>query len=123
MVIDDNGKGLSTTGLGHGDAQHCADLDPYRKYEEQFACNESSPAMNYRNAVTSQMYYRHKASGDDGRALCANFTNTYPGSVGRSVSTGWISTVADKVVTELGGDNFIGWGDLNQRIYWTLELQ
>ena len=122
MIIDDNGKGLSTTGLGHGDAQHCADLDPYRKYEEQFACNESQPAMNYRNAVTSQMYYRHKAGGDDGRALCANFTNTYPGSVGRSVSTGWISTVADKVVTELGGDNFIGWGDLNQRIYWDGDL-
>ena len=122
MIIDDNGKGLSTTGLGHGDAQHCADLDPYRRYEEQFACNESSPAMNYRNAVTSQMYYRHKASGDDGRALCANFTNTYPGSVGRSVSTGWISTVADKEVTELAGDNFINWADLNQRIYWDGDL-
>ena len=25
MMIDDNGKGLCTTGLGHGDAQHCAD--------------------------------------------------------------------------------------------------
>ena len=122
MVIDDNGKGLSTTGLGHGDAQHCADLDPFRKYEEQFACNESSPAMNYRNAVTSQFYYRHKTSGDDGRALCANFTNTYPGSVGRSVSTGWISSVADKEITELGGDSFISWGDLNQRIYWDGDL-
>ncbi|MBO4564184.1 MAG: autotransporter-associated beta strand repeat-containing protein [Bacteroidaceae bacterium] len=122
MVIDDNGKGLSTTGLGHGDAQHCADLDPFRKYEEQFACNESSPAMNYRNAVTSQFYYRHKASGDDGRALCANFTNTYPGSVGRSVSTGWISSVADKEITELSGDAFISWGDLNQRIYWDGDL-
>jgi autotransporter-associated beta strand protein len=122
MIIDDNGKGLSTTGLGHGDAQHCADLDPFRKYEEQFACNESSPAMNYRNAVTSQFYYRHKADGDDGRALCANFTNTYPGSVGRSVSTGWISTVADKEVSELGGDAFISWADLNQRIYWDGDL-
>ena len=122
MVIDDNGKGLSTTGLGHGDAQHCADLDPFRKYEEQFACNESSPAMNYRNAVTSKFYYRHKAGGDDGRALCANFTNTYPGSVGRSVSTGWISSVADKEITELSGDAFISWGDLNQRIYWDGDL-
>ena len=122
MIIDDNGKGLSTTGLGHGDAQHCSDLDPYRKYEEQFACNEDSPAMNYRNAVTSQFYYRHKASGDDGRALCANFTNTYPGSVGRSVSTSWISSVADKEVTELAGDNFINWADLNQRIYWDGDL-
>lgn len=122
MIIDDNGKGLSTTGLGHGDAQHCSDLDPYRKYQEQFACNESSPAMNYRNALTSQFYYRAVATGDDGRALCANFTDDYPGSQGRSVSTTWISTSADKELTVLGGDAFISWGDLNQRIYWDGDL-
>ena len=122
MVIDDNGKGLSTSGLGHGDSQHCADLDPYRKYSEQFACNEDQPAMNYRNAVTSELYYRRTSSGDDGRALCANFTNQYPGSVGRSVSTGWISTTSDKEITALGGDAFINWGDLNSRIYWDGDL-
>lgn len=122
MVIDDNGKGLSTTGLGHGDAQHCSDLDPYRHGSEQFACNENSPAMNYRNATTSQIYYRLQATADDGRALCANFTNKYPGSVGRSVSTGWVSSVADKIVDDLGGDAFIGWGDLNWRIYWDGDL-
>ena len=122
MVIDDNGKGLSTTGLGHGDAQHCSDFDPYRRYEEQFACNESSPANNYRNAVTSQLYYRQTASGDDGRGLMANFTNDYPGSVGRSVSSGWIGSCADKIISELNGDAFISWGDLNQRIYWDGDL-
>ena len=122
MVIDDNGNGLSTTGLGHGDAQHCSDFDPYRRYEEQFACNESSPANNYRNAVTSQLYYRQTGSGDDGRALMANFTNDYPGSVGRSVSSGWVSSCADKIISELNGDAFISWGDLNQRIYWDGDL-
>ncbi|MBO5025729.1 MAG: autotransporter-associated beta strand repeat-containing protein [Bacteroidaceae bacterium] len=122
MVIDDNGKGLSTTGLGHGDAQHCSDLDPYRHGQEQFACNETSPAMNYRNATTSEIYYRAVAGGDDGRALCANFTNQYPGSVGRSVTTGWVSSVADKIISELNGDAFIGWGDLNWRIYWDGDL-
>ena len=122
MVIDDNGKGLSTTGLGHGDAQHCSDFDPYRKYEEQFTCNESRPANNYRNAVTSQLYYRQTGSGDDGRGLMANFTNDYPGSVGRSVSSGWIGSCADKIISELNGDAFISWGDLNQRIYWDGDL-
>lgn len=122
MVIDDNGKGLSTTGLGHGDAQHCSDLDPYRHGHEQFACNEDQPAMNYRDATTSTLYYRAIATSDDGRALCANFTNDYPGSVGRSVSTGWVSSVADKVVDALGGDAFINWGDLNWRIYWDGDL-
>ena len=39
MVIDDNGKGLSTTGLGHGDAQHHGDLNPYVHGQEGFFCN------------------------------------------------------------------------------------
>ncbi len=125
MVIDANGKGLSTTSYGHGDAQHCSDFDPYRKYEEQFACLEEGRANygnNYRNAATGQIYVKHNAAGDDGRALMANFTNAYPGSVGRSVSSGWISSVADKYIDALGGDNFIHWSDLNQRIYWDGDL-
>ncbi len=116
MVIDDNGKGLSTTGLGHGDAQHCSDLDPYRWGLEQFACNEDEPAMNYRNATTSQMYYRMQSTGDDGRALAGNFTNRYPGSVGQSSQTGVLSLTADKVISGQGGYA------LNARIYWDGDL-
>ena len=120
MVIDDKGKGLSTTGLGHGDALHCSDMDPYRYGLEIFACNEDKPAMNYRNGTTSQLYYRATGSGDDGRALCANFSNNYPGSMGRSVSTGMVSCVKDAVISELG--DYIGWSDLNFRVYWDGDL-
>ena len=126
MVIDDNGKGLSTTGLGHGDAEHCGDFDPYRKGLEFFGCNESSPNMNYRNATTSKMYYRSKGTADDGRALMGNFSNSFPGCMGRSVNTGLISSVADKEIT--GGPSTSGtndglfWSHLNQRIYWTGDL-
>ncbi|MCF0198438.1 MAG: autotransporter-associated beta strand repeat-containing protein [Bacteroidaceae bacterium] len=120
MVIDDNGKGLSTTGLGHGDAQHCGDFDPYRKGLEQYTCNESSPNMNYRNATTSAFYYRNVGGSDDGRGLMANFTNTYPGSVGRSVNTGMVSSVKDKIIGELG--TFIDWSDLSFRFYWDGDL-
>ena len=128
MVIDDNGKGLSTTGLGHGDAQHCGDFDPYRKGLEFFACNEDEPNMNYRNATTSKMYYRVKGTADDGRALMGNFSNSFPGCMGRTVSSGLISAVADK---ELTGDNVpatggsndgLFWSHLNFRIYWTGDL-
>ncbi|MCQ2111903.1 MAG: autotransporter-associated beta strand repeat-containing protein [Bacteroidaceae bacterium] len=120
MVIDDNGKGLSTCGLGHGDAQHCSDLDPYRHGQEQFACNESSPNMNCRNATTSEFYYRSVGTGDDGRALAGNFTNLYPGCIGRSTATGMVSATGDKVITELG--DLIAWSDLNFRIYWDGDL-
>ena len=120
MVIDDNGKGLSTTGLGHGDAQHCGDLDPYRHGQEQFACNEDLPSMNYRDATTSKIYYRLVGTADDGRALCGNFSNAYPGCTGRSTASGMISTVADKVISEL--PDYIAWSDLNYRIYWDGDL-
>ena len=126
MVIDDNGKGLHTKGLGHGDAQHCGDFDPYRKGLEFFACNESSPNMNYRNATTGEMYYRSVGTGDDGRALCGNFSNKFPGCLGRSVNTGLISTVADREVSggpPTGGTNdALYWSHLNFRIYWDDDL-
>ena len=122
MVIDDNGKGLSTTGLGHGDALHCGDLDPYRHGQEIFACNEDKPSMNFRNATTSELYYRHVGTNDDGRALCANFSNNYPGSMGRSVDTGIIGCASDKIISEINADNFLPWGNLNSRIYWDGDL-
>lgn len=116
MMIDDNGKGLSTTGLGHGDAQHTGDFDPYRWGLEHFACNESAPSNNFRNATTSKIYYRLVGTSDDGRALCGNFTNSYPGCVAKSNGSGVISTVADKVLPNVPGF------DLNFRIYWDGDL-
>lgn len=126
MVIDDNGMGLSTTGYGHGDAQHVSDFDPYRKGLEFFGCNEDKPANNYRNATTSEVYFRKTATGDDGRAIMANISNDYPGSFGRSASMGtWMSSVRDtevsgveKITDDKNDDNH----HLNFRIYWDGDL-
>ncbi len=84
MVIDDNGYGLSTTGLGHGDAQHCGDFDPYTHGQEIFACNEDNPNNNFRDATTSKIYYRTTGGNDDGRSNMGNFIDEYPGSEGVS---------------------------------------
>lgn len=124
MVIDDNGNGLSTTGLGHGDAQHVSDFDPYRRGLEFFGCNEDNPGMNYRNATTSEIYYRATAASDDGRGIMDNFTNNYPGSVGTSVSSDVISSVTDQVVFTSPTDTraALYWSNLNFRIYWDGDL-
>ncbi len=124
MVIDDNGNGLSTTGLGHGDAIHCSDLDPYRHGQEVFACNEDNPNMNYRDGTTSEIYYRSTGSSDDGRAMMANLSNSYPGSIGRSVNTDLISSVTDNVVatSPTGTGDALYWSHLNFRIYWDGDL-
>lgn len=117
MVIDDNGKGLSTTGLGHGDAQHCSDFDPYRKGQEIFACNENAQGANYRDATTSKLYYMHHLGRDCGRAMAGNFTDQYLGSQAVAVGMGLLSTVTDKIL----GDNTAGIDD-NFRIYWDGDL-
>ncbi len=117
MVIDDNGKGLSTTGLGHGDAQHFSDLDPYRHGQEIFACNENAQGANYRDATTSKIYYFHDLGRDCGRAMAGNFYNTYPGSQCIAVGTGLISSVTNTAVES-------GWAGITQnyRIYWDGDL-
>ena len=122
MCIDDTGFGLSTTGLGHGDAQHCTDLDPYRWGLEQFNCLEGSQGNSYWNPTTGELYFRKGDGGDDGRALAGNFSNTIPGSQGRSVSSGVIGLSCDKII-DISGDAMSGtYANLNNRIYWDGDL-
>lgn len=122
MCIDDTGYGLSTTGLGHGDAQHCGDLDPYRWGLEQFTCQEGSEGNSYWNPTTGQIYYRKSDGGDDGRCLAGNFSNEYPGGQGRSVSSGVIGLSSDKVVNTNGDAMSGSYANLNNRIYWDGDL-
>lgn len=69
-VIDDNGKGLYSTGLGHGDALHVTDLDPTLPGLEVFDIQErfDDAGAHMRNARTGENLWK-KASikaGDDG---------------------------------------------------------
>ena len=120
MVIDDNGKGLSTTGLGHGDAQHHGDFDPYVHGQEGFFCNEDRPSNNYRDLTTSKLYYRAVAGNDDGRSIAGNFLNNVPGAVGFSAHDIPVSLVENKHLDILNSKT--GMAD-NFRCYWDGDLQ
>ena len=122
MILDDTGFGLATTGLGHGDAQHCGDLDPYRWGLEQFTCQEGSEGNSYWNATTGEIYYRKSDGGDDGRSLAGNFSNEYPGGQGRSVSSGVIGLSCDKIINTNGDAMSGSYANLNNRIYWDGDL-
>ena len=60
MVVDDNGKGLYSTQLGHGDAQHMGDLDPAREGMEIWSIHENPPegraGVDLRNAKTGEIH-------------------------------------------------------------------
>ena len=69
-VIDDNGKGLYSTGLGHGDALHVSDLDPGRPGLEIFNIQErfGDAGANFRNARRGEIYWKKPSvrAGRDG---------------------------------------------------------
>lgn len=121
MVIDDNGRGLSTTGLGHGDSHHVGDLNPYIYGQEIAACNEDRPNNNYRDATTSKIYYRTTATSDDGRAIAGNFSNEYPGSqfITAHDSETLISCVTNAHIPGANGTNNVA---QNFRIFWDGDL-
>ncbi len=88
MTIDDNGEGLYSTGLGHGDALHVSDLDPTRPGMEVFDIQErfGDAGANFRDAKTGEVIWK-KASvkaGEDGegpgRGLAIDVDPRYPGA-------------------------------------------
>jgi rhamnogalacturonan endolyase len=86
-TIDDDGRGLYSTGLGHGDALHVSDLDPRRPGLEVFDIQErfDDAGANFRDARTGEVIWK-KASvkaGEDGegpgRGLALDIDPTQPG--------------------------------------------
>jgi rhamnogalacturonan endolyase len=80
-AIDDDGKGLYTTGLGHGDAMHLSDIDPDRPGLEVFAIHErpSHPyGANLRDAATGKVIWGLQLR-DPGRGLAMDIDPRYKG--------------------------------------------
>jgi rhamnogalacturonan endolyase len=70
MAIDDDGRGMYSTGFGHGDALHLSDLDPDRPGLEVFDIQErfDDAGAHFRDARTGEILWK-KASvkaGADG---------------------------------------------------------
>jgi rhamnogalacturonan endolyase len=81
-AIDDNGQGLYTTGLGHGDAMHLADHDPIRPGLEVFAIHEKPRhphGAELHDAATGKILWS-KPSPDVGRGIAIDIDPRHPGS-------------------------------------------
>ncbi|MDH7598784.1 MAG: GDSL-type esterase/lipase family protein [Sedimentisphaerales bacterium] len=91
-VIDDDGKGLYSTGWGHGDALHVGDLDPDNPGLEVFNIQErfSTEGINFRDARTgkalwlvpsvAQEGFGPGRSEGPGRGVCFNVDPRFPGN-------------------------------------------
>jgi rhamnogalacturonan endolyase len=87
MVVDDNGVGLFSTGLRHGDALHVGDLVPSRPGLEVFGVHESegqtialgTPGMALYDAQTGQIIWSVLPGVDVGRGMAGDIDPRYPG--------------------------------------------
>ncbi|WP_305789339.1 hypothetical protein [Symbioplanes lichenis] len=77
-AIDDNGKLLWRSGLGHGDSLHVGDLIPSRAGLEVYRPSESTSQPT--DARTGAVIWSHPSCGcDNGRAVAGD---VYAGSAG-----------------------------------------
>lgn len=85
MVVDDNGTGLYSTRLGHGDALHVSDLDPDRDGLEIFGIHElkggrKGIGVSLLAAKTGEILYKGAIDQDVGRGVAANVDPNYKGA-------------------------------------------
>ena len=119
-VIDDDGNGLFSTQLGHGDALHLSDMDPMRPGLEVFMVHESSSQHQgvggeFRDAATGELIYPMYGSGDVGRGVAADIDPTSPGfEMWATVDEPFVYSSAGDMLYECPANmfyNFVVWWD------------
>ena len=121
MVVDEFGKFHSSADLGHGDAQHYGDLDPFRDGVEGFRCLEDNPGAVFVDANTNEILFRWKRATDNGRCLAGNFTDDFPGAelwtTDGKLWSASLSRDADATVASSAPGV-----TMNARIYWDGDI-
>jgi rhamnogalacturonan endolyase len=113
-AIDDNGRGLWTTGLGHGDAAHLGDLDPSRPGLEYFKVSEdgTKPGSWFADARTGQRLWETAPAGDNGRGVSDDIWAGSPGAESWSAGDGSLrNTKGSALGRKPGSTNFLIWWD------------
>lgn len=132
MTIDDDGKALYNTKLGHGDAIHTSDLDPSRPGLETFAVHESmsqsgNRGATFRDAATGEVLWSIPAIRDTGRGAAGDIDPRYAGAEGWAVGgdASWnsprgqlMSAGGELIAEKIPAANFMAWwdGDLLREI-------
>ncbi|MFT0802245.1 rhamnogalacturonan lyase [Bacillus swezeyi] len=83
MAVDHDGKGMYSTGWGHGDAMHAGNLDPSRAGLEVFQVHENSNSpygLSFRDAATGKLIWGVHAGKDVGRGMAADIDPRYEGA-------------------------------------------
>lgn len=98
-TIDHDGKGLYTTGMGHGDAIHLTQFDPSNPKLQVWDCHENrKDGSSFRDAATGEVIFQVKSSIDVGRAMAADIDPTNYGVEMWSWESGGIRNIKGEIV-------------------------
>ena len=79
-TIDDDGKGLYSSGTGHGDAMHMTCFNPSDRSLQIWSCHENcKDGSVFRSAADGRVLFQVKSSEDVGRCMAADIDPTNPG--------------------------------------------
>jgi rhamnogalacturonan endolyase len=117
-AIDDNGKGLYTNDLGHGDALHMSDMDPDRPGQEIWQCHESYTeygdyGLEFRDAKTGKPIFGVDGEKKDvGRCMASDIDPRYKGYETWGAVGGLYNIKGEKIsASRPGSMNFAVWWD------------
>ncbi|MXV16520.1 rhamnogalacturonan lyase [Hufsiella ginkgonis] len=128
MTVDDDGRGLYTTGLRHGDALHLTAMDPdHPAMKQVFGIHENeektialkTPGVAMFNAKTGAVLWSLGESEDVGRGVAADIDPTHPGFENWG-GPGGLRDLHGKTITPKvpSSANFLVWwdGDLTREL-------
>lgn len=120
MTVDDDGTGLYSTGLRHGDAGHVSDLDPLRPGLEVWGIHENEvPVPGYENgygvalfdAKTGEIIWGGDKGKDVGRGLAADVDPRHLGAEMWGGSVGLRDAKGKRISHSPSSANFAIWWD------------
>lgn len=98
-AIDNDGRLLYSTGLGHGDAHHLGVFMPDRQGLQFMMPHEDTPyGWHVRDAATGELLIRHSPAGDNGRGMAAVISPQHRGGLFWSAANYDVYDINDQVV-------------------------
>ncbi len=98
MTVDNNGKGLYSTGMYHGDAIHLLSDNKNQEYYV-WGCHENKKdGTSLRKAATGKVVLQFPSNKDIGRCMAADIDPTSPGVELWSPNTGGVVSFDGKVI-------------------------
>lgn len=117
-AIDHDGRGLYTTGMGHGDALHLTQFDPSNPMLQVWDCHENKKdGSSFRNAATGEVIWQVKSNTDVGRAMAADID---PTNYGVEMWT-WDSGGMRNIKGEIVNPNIRSFS-VNMAVWWDGDL-